>query len=157
MVVALFLGLLVFILLVVMLLDSQENQQLEKPSGLVLKQTGRKQMADLLTYQVTAAASTAADAVSREVSLVIDGAEPVVTVYAPTEENLGSVTVPQNAKVTVSVVDVDDAGNRSEPAVLSFTATDTLPPPVPGAVSVTLVSEESIPDVAPAPEPEADA
>lgn len=116
-------------------------------------------MADLLTYQVSAAASTASDAVSREVSLVINGAEPVVTVYAPTEVNLGSVTVPQDSEVVISVVDVDDAGNRSEPAVLSFTATDTLPPPAPGSVSVTLVSEESIPDVAPAvdPEPEADA
>lgn len=116
-------------------------------------------MADILTYNVSAAASTASDAVSREVSVSINGSRPVVTVFAPTETELGAVVVPQNAEVVISVVDVDDAGNRSEPAVATFTATDTLPPPVPGAVSVTLVSEESIPDVAPAvdPEPEADA
>lgn len=118
-------------------------------------------MADLLTYTITAAASTAADAVSREVSLVIDGAEPVVTVFSPSSTDLGSVTVPQNAAVAITVVDVDDAGNRSEPAEIAFVAADTLPPPAPGAVTVTLVSEESVPDVtpdvAPAPEPEADA
>ena len=160
MLIALFFGLLVVVLLVVMLLDSVTNQQPGKPDGLVLEQIGRKQiMADLLTYAVSAAASTAADAVSREVSLVINGAEPVVTVFAPTDTDLGQVTVPQNAEVSISVVDIDDAGNRSEPAVLSFTALDTLPPPAPGAVSVVLVSEDRIPDVAPAvePGPEADA
>lgn len=114
-------------------------------------------MADILTYQVSAAASTAGDAVSREVSLSINGAQPVVTVYAPTATDLGSVTVPQNSEVTITVVDVDDAGNRSEPAFVSFVAADMLPPPAPGAVTVALVSEESVPDVAPAPEPEADA
>ena len=106
-------------------------------------------MIDVLVYGLSASPSTAADAVSREVSVSVNGAEPVVSTFPPTATDLGEVSAAQDSTVRVEVVDIDDAGNRSEPAVLEFVATDTIPPPVPGGLGVLLLREESVEDVTP--------
>ena len=98
-------------------------------------------MADVLTYRVSAAAPVDADVVSRVVTLKINGEEKGSRTFEGPVTDLGTVTAPQNAEVELSLVDVDDAGNVSEPATYSFTAVDTLPPAAPGAFNVTLVSE----------------
>ena len=97
-------------------------------------------MADLLTYKVTAAPVVDADVTVRELRIVVNGAEPVVREFTPSDTDLGTVEVPQDALVVLNLVDVDDAGNRSEPAVVEFLATDTLPPQKPG-LGVELVAE----------------
>lgn len=124
-------------------------------------------MADVLTYKVSAAPVVDADVVERQMILVLndDHAAPVLRLFTREQTDLGTIDVPQDAKVLLTLVDVDDAGNRSEPAVLEFVATDTLPPAQPGGLGVALVAEkaaedvtpEVTPEVAPAPEPEADA
>lgn len=145
----------VFVLLCIMWCGMRALALQETPPvvSLVLQQIGSEtKMIDILIYKLTAAPSTAADAVTREVSVVVDGAAPVVTAFLPTETALGEYSVPQGAHVAISVVDIDDAGNRSEPAVVEFVAADTLPPPVPGGVGIELVREESIPDAPVVPE-----
>ena len=108
-------------------------------------------MADVLTYAVSAVAPVDADVVARELSVVVDGVERPVTTYTGSAVDLGSVDVPQNAEVVLRLVDIDDAGNRSEAVELKFVAVDTLPPATPGALGVSLVSERRVVDETPAP------
>lgn len=100
-------------------------------------------MADILTYNVSVGPVVDADVVSRELSVFIDGSETAreVRTYPADATGLGPVTAPQDAVVVLKLVDIDDAGNRSEPAVLEFTATDTIAPAAPGDLGVTLVNE----------------
>lgn len=100
-------------------------------------------MADTLTYIVSVGPVVDADVVSRELSVFVDGAETAreIRSYPADATGLGTVLVTQGSAVVLKLVDVDDAGNRSEPAVLEFTATDTLAPAVPGGLGVTLVNE----------------
>lgn len=98
-------------------------------------------MADILTYKVSAAPVVDGDVVVRELRLVVDGGEPVLREFTADTVDLGTVDAPQGANVVLELVDVDDAGNRSEPAVVEFVATDTLPPQKPG-LGVELVAEK---------------
>lgn len=106
-------------------------------------------MADVLTYAVSAAPVTEGDVTSRELSVVINGLEQPVVSFPGHVVDLGTVDVPQDSEVVLRLVDVDDAGNRSEPAELVFVAVDTLPPAAPGALGVSLVAERSVSDVVP--------
>ena len=112
-----------------------------KPLRFGALQIRRNVMADVLTYKITAAPAVDGDVVTRELRLVINDAEPVLREFGPAETDLGTVDVPQDSNVVLKLVDVDDAGNRSEPAVVEFLATDTLPPQQPG-LGVELVAEK---------------
>jgi len=96
----------------------------------------------MLIYAVTAAASADADVVERRLTIEIAGEPPVSKTFGGSDTNLGEIAVPQDATATLSLVDVDDAGNPSEPAVFEFTAVDTIAPAKPGEFGVTLVREE---------------
>lgn len=111
-------------------------------------------MADLLTYSVSVGPVVDADVVERQLTLVVNGAEVPegMKTFSADVTSLGEIVVPQDATVMLTLVDVDDAGNRSEPAVLEFVAADTLPPSMPGSLGVTLVGE-SRPVVAPEEKP----
>lgn len=115
----------------------------ESPKNLSVKQIERNDadMADTMTYEITVAAPAAADVVSRELTVVVDGLYRDPVTFSSQEVNLGRLSVPQDSEVIVSVVDVDDAGNRSEPATVTFKAIDVVPPPAPGGVTITVVGE----------------
>lgn len=108
-------------------------------------------MADVLTYAVSVAPAVDGDVVARELSVVINGVEQSVVSFPGYALDLGEVDVPQDAQVVLRLVDIDDAGNRSDPAEVYFTAVDTLPPSVPGGLTVSLISERRVDDT-PAPE-----
>lgn len=96
-----------------------------------------------LVYSVTAGAPVDADVVARELSVSVNGTpvgEPVSLDGKATE--LGEIKVEQGAKVLLTLVDIDDAGNRSQPATLEFEAADTIAPAQPGSFGVTLAREE---------------
>jgi hypothetical protein len=114
------------------------------PVGLSVKKLRGEYMANVLTYSVSAAAPVDGDVVTRLLTLVVNGEDQgTAELPATAADNLSVFSVPQDAEVVLTLVDVDDAGNKSEPAVLTFTATDTIPPQQPGALGVTLVSEEA--------------
>lgn len=110
-------------------------------------QLERDYMADLLTYVVTAAPVVDHDVVTRELVVKVGDAEGTVSTWPGSAVELGNVVVPQDTHVVLTLVDVDDAGNRSAPAVVEFVAADTLPPASPGAFGVTLVGETPVPDI----------
>ena len=132
-----------FLLFVIM--DSTLTRRIKTPRLSVYEQR-RESMADVLTYAVSAAPVTEGDVVSRELSVVINGLEQPVVSFPGYAVDLGAFSVPQDSSVVLRLVDVDDAGNRSEPAELTFVALDTLPPSAPGALGVSLVAETSVSD-----------
>jgi hypothetical protein len=114
-----------------------------RPKSLRVKQIGRDVMADVLVYKVSVGPVTDKDVVERQLAVAVDGvAVGEVKVFSADSTDLGEIRVKQDDKVVLTLVDVDDAGNRSEPAVFEFVARDTLPPAQPGAFGVTLVAEE---------------
>lgn len=94
-----------------------------------------------LVYSVTAGPVVDHDVVSRNFTVTVDGEEFHKEEFAPATTNFGEISVPQGARVVLTLVDVDDAGNVSDPASLEFTATDTIPPTTPGGFGVTLLRE----------------
>lgn len=121
-----------------------------KPRGLyvfhIRKASGA--MADVLTYRVGVAAPVDNDVVARKLTVTVNGDVRPVVEFAGDATDLGTVDVPQDAVVVLSLVDVDDAGNVSTPAVLEFQAADTVPPQQPGAFTVALVGERKDSDAA---------
>lgn len=97
---------------------------------------------DMLIYAVTAAPPTATDVVSRELTVEVNGEALAVNALPGDATELGEFAFEQGAKVVLTLIDVDDAGNHSQPAVLEFVAEDTIPPAQPGGFGVTLVREE---------------
>jgi hypothetical protein len=95
-----------------------------------------------LVYNVTAGAVVDADVVGRKLSVVVNGEDRGVTDYPSDTTSFGELSFSDNDSVVLSLVDVDDAGNSSSPAVVEFVALDTIPPVKPGEFGVTLVREE---------------
>lgn len=95
-----------------------------------------------LVYSVTAGPPVDADVTSRELTVVVNGETLSTTSLNGSATDLGEVKVAQDAVVMLSLVDIDDAGNRSKPATTEFEARDTIPPAQPGQFGVTLVREE---------------
>jgi hypothetical protein len=118
-----------------------------RPVLLIVSQKGKSPMSDVLTYQVTVGAPVDHDVVSRQLTVTVDGVSNDARFYDGGATDLGTIEVVQNSNVVLSLVDVDDAGNYSEPAVVEFVASDTLRPSTPGSFSVTLVSERPADEV----------
>jgi hypothetical protein len=105
---------------------------------------GRKEPSSMaLVYGVSAGAPVDHDVVTREFT-VEHGEVTGTKTFDGTATDFGEIVVPQDSEVTLTLVDIDDAGNRSEPAVVTFTALDTIPPAKPGEFGVTLLRE--VPD-----------
>lgn len=103
----------------------------------------KKNMADLLTYTVTAGPVTDADVVTRTVTVTINGETSDSRDYAADTLTFAPLVVSEGDNVVMTLVDTDNAGNPSAPAVVEFVAADTLPPSQPGGFGVTLVHESS--------------
>jgi len=91
-------------------------------------------------YEDGLASAVSPDVVKRVLSVTVDGTESVTEVDTTATKFMLN-PVKEGANVTVALKDVDDAGNSSEWASVSFVAKDTLPPETPGAPTVVLVEE----------------
>lgn len=122
------------------------NMRLSGPYGLrvklIHKISGDYKMANTLVYGVTAGAAGAADVVERRLSITVNGEVVENRTYAGDIVDLGELKVVQDADVSLALVDVDDVGNVSPPAIYVFKATDTVAPPTPGSFGVNVVREE---------------
>lgn len=103
----------------------------------------KKNMPDILTYTVTAGPTTDADVVTRTVTVSINGETSDSRDYPADTLTFAPLVVSEGDNVVMTLVDTDNAGNPSAPAVVEFVAADTLPPAQPGGFGVTLVSESS--------------
>jgi hypothetical protein len=115
--------------------------RLIKTPQISVLQIRRIDMSDLLVYKVSAPPPVDHDVVTRELEIIVDGLSDGTKSFAGNTTDLGEIYAHQGAVVTLKLVDIDDAGNRSEPAVLEFAAADTLAPAKPGEFAATLVRE----------------
>lgn len=114
-----------------------------QPGPLKLVHTREENMAQV--YTATLAPKTAADVVSHEVTLTgaafVEG-DAAVQSYADGTVSTGEFKAEDGVEFTTSYVQIDDAGNRSEPIVQTFTAVDDIAPAQPGELGLTHVREE---------------
>lgn len=96
-------------------------------------------------YTATLAPKTAADVVSHEVTL--SGAtfltgDPAVQTFPDGTVATGEFKADDGVAFSTSYVQIDDAGNRSEAIVQTFTAIDDIAPGAPTELGLTHVREE---------------
>lgn len=94
-----------------------------------------------LVYALAVGATADSDVVERRLTVDVNGEVEKINSYPATAVDLGELSFKQGDSVVLSLVDVDDAGNVSEPAVLAFVAADTIPPQAPGGFAVSLLRE----------------
>lgn len=135
-----FLWCVVVVLIALAIADGMRVRRIRRPD-FVYEQLGENSMSDTLTYSVVAAPVVDGDVVTREFTVMVNGVTQDSKLYGVGVTDFGPVSVPQDSTVTLTLVDIDDAGNRSAPAVTEFVAVDTIVPAMPGAISVTLVGE----------------
>lgn len=97
---------------------------------------------EMLIYSVTAGPAVDSDVATRRLTVTINGEVSSAVDHPASTTSFGEIAAPQDASVVVTLVDVDDAGNESQPSFFEFTAKDTIPPSQPGSLGVTLVREE---------------
>jgi hypothetical protein len=137
-----FLCAVVVLMLFSKLVDELRVRRIRQPQ-FFYEQQGDDPMTDSLTYTIVAAPVVDGDVVERLLTIVVNGEDQGTAAFPATATELSAFTVPQDANVVLTLVDVDDAGNKSAPAVVEFVAVDTLPPAQPGVITVTLVGEKT--------------
>jgi len=95
-----------------------------------------------LVYNVTAGPVVDSDVSERRLTVTVNGNDSGTTTYPSDTTAFGELKFSDNDNVVLTLLDVDDAGNVSSPAVAEFVATDTIAPVSPGEFGVTLVREE---------------
>jgi hypothetical protein len=94
----------------------------------------------MLIYKPILPASTAPDVTVRTLSVVMGADEP----YSVEVDDTTELAVVEGAIVTLVLRDTDDAGTVSDPSpAFTFTAADTIAPPAPGELGVTLIREDT--------------
>lgn len=94
----------------------------------------------MLEFKLLLPPAGAQDVVTREVRLML-GDTPVEFTLDKNDRETGIYQAEDNTVISGSLVDVDDAGNRSEVREFSFTLTDTIAPPQPGEIGLEVVGE----------------
>jgi hypothetical protein len=97
---------------------------------------------DVLIYQINLPQPGATDVVKRELTIATPDQPDSVMELAPDLLAVEGQKGPQDAKIKLTLVDIDDAGNRSEPRIQEFTLTDTIAPPEPGEIGIAVTGEE---------------
>ena len=107
-----------------------------------------------LIYEIIFSAPGASDIAARELTTVVNSGTPSVSTFGPTVTTT-QATYEVNDAVVLTLVDINSSGTRSDASqAVSFTALNTIKPPTPGIVSVTLVGPSPAPaqDAQPAAE-----
>lgn len=116
---------------------------IERPGLLTFRVTSERStdMADKLKFVVSVPAAEG-DVVRRALAVTLpDGSVQTSQLAGKDAAESDEFEVDQDSIVKVSVVNVDDAGNESEPRVAEFTIKDTIPPAQPGELTVRVTGE----------------
>lgn len=95
----------------------------------------------MLEFKLVLPVPGAVDVVGRELTVKVADGEAVTQTVAADVLEVAGFSGADNAAVEVSLVDVDDAGNKSEARVQTFTLVDNLAPPVPGEIGLQVTNE----------------
>jgi hypothetical protein len=126
----------------------KNKQEISKPESLKIIFI-RKENNMALVYGLSCEAPVDSDVVNRRLVVNVNGNDVAKNTYSSDVVDFGEFTFSQGDDVVMILVDIDDAGNESDPATVQFQAVDTIPPRVPGGFSVSLLRE--VEDTTPAP------
>jgi hypothetical protein len=119
----------------------QTNGTKKKPGPVLFIIAGEDPMADKILFRVVLPEPSAADVTTRELTVDIDGVTQVLTLCV-NDTNPLEFSGAQGAQVCVSLVDIDDAGNRSAAAsMMPQQLTDNFAPPAPGDLGFEIIGE----------------
>lgn len=110
------------------------------PGKITVQIIGENRMSDSLLFVVYLPPKAAPDVVSRELTVEIGDSTQVLELEADAAE-VPALSGPDGASVTLSLVDIDNAGNRSEASVFSTELRDTIAPPKPGMLGLEITAE----------------
>lgn len=111
-----------------------------KPGPVKVQIVGEEPM-DVMIYNVELPPAVSHDVVARKLTVAREGVSPVEIDLPKDALLVENLTGPQDSVVTLSLVDIDDAGNESEPSVATFTLVDNIPPAKPGEIAIAIVGE----------------
>jgi hypothetical protein len=94
-------------------------------------------MANLI-YSITASKPVDIDVVGRRLQVFVNGVRLSVKTYSADTENFDQIVVNHNDEISISLYDIDHVGNVSEPAMIEFTAKDTISPEKPKGLEYNL-------------------
>lgn len=97
----------------------------------------------VISFKVILPQPVDSDVVTRSLSVQIDDNIPEITEVSPDTAEVDGFEGLQDAKVKLSLVDVDDAGNPSQPSTLDVVLLDTFAPPQPGLLGIVATGEQS--------------
>lgn len=99
-------------------------------------------MADTIVFNVLLPPKSAPDVVARKLTVTVGDAETVTLDVSTEQISVDGLEGPEGSSVTLSLVDVDNAGLESQPSSVTVTLADTFPPPAPGQIGVVNVEEK---------------
>jgi len=94
----------------------------------------------MLEFKLLLPPASAADVASREVRFMIDDFLVEADLNKEDQET-NLYQAEEGAVIRGTLVDIDDAGNRSEAREFEYTLNDTLAPPQPGELGLEVVAE----------------
>lgn len=109
--------------------------------GVVFLEVVFERVNGMLQFVLVLPPKSAVDVVSREVQVQVGSALGQTLTFPGDTLETGTLEGNDNEIVTGSLVDIDDAGNRSEPRTFEFTLTDTIAPAQPGEVGIRVTAE----------------
>lgn len=109
---------------------------------------------DQLKFTIVLPPPSAPDVVRRELTVVDAAGHTTIGEYRPDEQEIGGFCAPQGTAITITLVDIDDAANRSQPSETTVTLEDIIAPPKPGQLGIKLVGEVFEQEPTPEPQPE---
>lgn len=130
---------LISVLLVIIFFLTRRNKKLiVVPIGFSYKLLEKNEM---LVYGLSVGPAVDHDVVKRVLTIEINDVLVETREFEPSATDLGEVGCGEGDSVNLALVDVDDAGNASEPAFVKFVGVDTIPPSAPGAFGAMLLRE----------------
>lgn len=116
---------------------------LNRPGQITFVATGQRKVRDmsLIQFKVVLPPVVDPDVVGRELTVQVgDGVPEVEAIDNEALEAVG-FEGPQDSAVKLSLVNIDDAGNRSVPSVLEAVLLDTIAPAQPGDMAIVAIGE----------------
>jgi hypothetical protein len=117
----------------------RKQLRMRRPGLVGLKVT--QEVNNMLRFVLVLPPIGASDVIDRELMVQISGQLPAVEHVPPSVVESGEYEGNDGDSISGHLVDIDDAGNRSEPSPFSFTLADTIAPPAPGEIGIRLTGE----------------
>lgn len=95
----------------------------------------------MLKFVLTLPTVGVSDVVSRELTVAVGDVEAVLLTLSSDATESQEFEAADDTVVTGTLVDVDNAGNKSEAREFNFVIVDTIAPPQPGELGVKVISE----------------